>query len=181
MKTIRGLNDLEQFGIIPLTGEADGLGFRILCDVTAAGAAVFHEAFGLPPDCPLSDNWNSGHGGPKHVGSVMLSRDAVPTLAIIAALKSGDYPQVLLMENGQVILMNKDEKWIQGEYHYNETKSSVDHICVVCDKLPQYQQDGCEPTDWPTCYGTVQRVFNGRNAHPHVGYRNTHAMSGRTE
>ena len=37
MKSIRCWDDLSPFGIVPLTGEACGLSYRILCDVTAAG------------------------------------------------------------------------------------------------------------------------------------------------
>ena len=37
MKSIRCWDDLSKHGIIPLTGEACGLSYRILCDVTATG------------------------------------------------------------------------------------------------------------------------------------------------
>ena len=37
MKSIRRWDDLCAHGIVPLTGEACGLSYRILCDVTARG------------------------------------------------------------------------------------------------------------------------------------------------
>ena len=47
MKTISGWKDLEPYGILPLTMEACGLMYRILCDVTGPGASVFRKCFGL--------------------------------------------------------------------------------------------------------------------------------------
>ena len=37
MKCIHSWDDLSLHGIVPLTGEACGLMYRILCDVTAPG------------------------------------------------------------------------------------------------------------------------------------------------
>ena len=40
MKRIENLRHLEEYGIIPLTGESDAHMYRILCDVTQQGNAV---------------------------------------------------------------------------------------------------------------------------------------------
>lgn len=72
MIKISGLRDLERFGIAPLTGEADKLNLRILCDLTGAGAEVVREAFGLKHDTDFQDNWNHGDGHNPHVGSILL-------------------------------------------------------------------------------------------------------------
>ena len=37
MKTISQWRHLEEYGIVPLTGEACGLMYRILCDLTEHG------------------------------------------------------------------------------------------------------------------------------------------------
>jgi hypothetical protein len=51
MIVVESLRDLEQFGIIALTGEADALNYRILCDLTEQGRSLVAEAFRLAA-CP---------------------------------------------------------------------------------------------------------------------------------
>jgi hypothetical protein len=43
VKTITCWNDLREFGIDPLTGEACGLGYRILFDLDERGVLVQRE------------------------------------------------------------------------------------------------------------------------------------------
>ena len=40
MKTISSWDDLKAYGIDPLTAEACGLGYRLLCDLTAEGKKI---------------------------------------------------------------------------------------------------------------------------------------------
>ena len=47
MKSIRCWDDLSTHGIIPLTGEACGLSYRILCDVTARGKKTLEKALSI--------------------------------------------------------------------------------------------------------------------------------------
>lgn len=60
MLVIRSLNDLHQFGVMPLTGEADALSLRVLCDLTEAGCAVVREALGLHSDAGFAGPWGGG-------------------------------------------------------------------------------------------------------------------------
>lgn len=71
MLTINGWNDLRQFGIDVLTGEACGLSYRLLCDVTKEGKQTLEKALGVIA-LELADNWNNGSATDPHVGSVML-------------------------------------------------------------------------------------------------------------
>lgn len=48
MKTIHSWDDLSKYGIVPLTGEACGLMYRILCDVTARGKRLVEKALSVP-------------------------------------------------------------------------------------------------------------------------------------
>ena len=59
-------------GIIPLTGESCGLGYRILFDVTEQGRAVIGRWLGIP-DIKLAESWNRGSDDDPHVGSILLS------------------------------------------------------------------------------------------------------------
>ena len=44
MKTIARWDHLSEFGIIPLTGESCGLGYRTLCDVIAVTVGAMPQA-----------------------------------------------------------------------------------------------------------------------------------------
>lgn len=88
MKSIRCWDDLSAYGIIPLTGEACGLSYRILCDVTAQGKRTLEKALGLAELGP-QENWNGGADNDPHVGSVMLAPDLLSFLAIFALLEAG--------------------------------------------------------------------------------------------
>ena len=75
MKTISSWNDLQPFGIIPLTGEACGLMYRILFDVTETGRNGVAKCFGIPK-ITLAEAWNRGTKEHPHVGSIMLTQGA---------------------------------------------------------------------------------------------------------
>src|SRR2546425_5225872 len=72
MKTIDKWDDLTKFGIEPLTGESCGLGYRLLCDVTARGKRVLEQCLGLR-DLGAQPPWNRGSDADPHVGSVLLA------------------------------------------------------------------------------------------------------------
>jgi hypothetical protein len=101
MKTITCFADLAAYGIEPLTGEACGLGYRILCDVTEKGRNVLSKAFGIPT-LVLAENWNRGSPQDPHVGCVMLAHEMLTSLAIFALLESG-CKEVWLVRDGGVI------------------------------------------------------------------------------
>ena len=88
MKTIRCWDDLSQFGIVALTGEACGLSYRILCDVTAQGKKILEKAFGLP-ELRLAESWNPGAADDPHVGSVMLAPEVLNFVGVFALLENG--------------------------------------------------------------------------------------------
>lgn len=100
MKTITCWNDLQPFGVIPLTGEACGLRYRILFDVTETGRKIVAKCFGIPK-MTLAEPWNRGTKEDPHVGSIMLTHEALLPLAVFALLENG-YSEVYLM--GQVVL-----------------------------------------------------------------------------
>ena len=88
MKSINCWNDLEPFGIVLLTGEACGLSYRLLCDVTAQGKMVLEKCFGTP-NLNLPERWNRGSEQNPHVGCIMLTREMLQPLAVFALLESG--------------------------------------------------------------------------------------------
>ena len=86
MKRITKLADLEEFGIVPLTGEACSLGYRILCDVTEEGKELIKLTFGLS-NVTLHPNWNRGTSAAPHIGSIMLPFQTCIPLGVFALLK----------------------------------------------------------------------------------------------
>lgn len=170
MKTINCLRDLDPFGIHPLTGEADNLSFRELCDVTEQGQRIVAETYGLRAQ-PCRGNWN--HGDPPHVGSVMLPHGAWRDLGIVALLTEGHCHTVLLSFTG-LWGLQAEEEYRRAEWDWADTSQEP-----VLHKAAQIYRDG-EWMDWPEdAYGKVGRVFSFGD-HPRQGTRNLHAMSGRT-
>ena len=106
MKTISNWDDLRPHGIIALTGEACGLGYRLLCDLTERGQRLIEKALG----CGLNPagNWNCGSETDPHVGSVMLARELLPVLGVFALLDSGCI-EVLLTSDGTVYGIERDD------------------------------------------------------------------------
>lgn len=160
MKTISKLADLSQFGIRHLTGEADALSFRSLCDLTEEGRDIVQETYGV--SC-TAENWNSGA-----VASCMLPYTAWRELGIIALLRAGCH-SVLDTEQG-LWGLESGEIYDRGELDW-ETGAYV--------RQPSIDLGDCMQL-WPHCYGKVNRIYALPNiAQPRIGTRNVHALSGR--
>ena len=87
MKMINCWNDLLPYGIDPLTGEACGLMYRLLCDVTTSGKKIIEKTLGCRLDLP--GNWNSGKPDDPHVGCIMLAYEFLIPIGIFALLENG--------------------------------------------------------------------------------------------
>ena len=107
MKAIRCWNDLRDYGIDLLTGEACGLSYRLLCDVTARGKRTLEKALSIP-NLGLAENWNCGSDDEEHVGSIMLPPDALSFLAVFALLESG-CSEVLVTKSSGVVGIEPDD------------------------------------------------------------------------
>jgi len=86
MKTIANWSALEPYGIVPLTGEACSLMYRILCDLTQKGRRIVERCLSVQIQ---SENWNHGSENDPHVASVMLTHQMLVPLAVFALLESG--------------------------------------------------------------------------------------------
>lgn len=87
MKHVQSWSDLESYGIELLTGEACGLMYRLLCDVTEHGQKVIEKCFGI--SVTLTEPWNSGRADDPHVGSILLPPAMFVPLGVFALLESG--------------------------------------------------------------------------------------------
>lgn len=116
MRRISCWNDLASSGIIPLTGESCGLGYRILFDVTEQGRAVIGRWLGIP-DIKLGEAWNRGSDDEAHVGSILLSPESLVPLSVFALFSTG-CTEVWLIEQGVIGLCGgdstKDREWARA-------------------------------------------------------------------
>lgn len=180
MITINALNHLRQFGIDPLTGEADALNFRVLCDLTENGRKIVAQALGINEN-GFPANWNS-----RGVASCMLSDDLTRTLGIVAGALAGKTvvvteKSVFIIEDGEEII---DSVW---ESIYDEKHEWTGSRQVEPHKYHETKFPIEDARPWPEdCYGKIQRIFRtltkeSNSGQPRIGLRNTHAMSGRTQ
>ena len=88
MKWIRNWLDLNEFGIDLLTGEACGLSYRFLCDVTAKGKHIIEKCFG-GVEIRFTEPWNSGRKADPSIGSILVPPEMFGPLGAFALLESG--------------------------------------------------------------------------------------------
>ena len=114
MKRIEKMFDLEQFGIIPLTGESDAHMYRVLCDVTKRGKAIIERtlALGIQP----AENWNSGKESDPHIGSFLLPQEFVSPLAVFCLLSDPNITEAWLMKDGSVIGFGVEDVEYKEQY-----------------------------------------------------------------
>jgi hypothetical protein len=113
MKSIRCWDDLTALGIVPLTGEACGLSYRILCDVTARGKKTLEKALSVA-QIGLHENWNHGSDDDPHVGSLMLAPDLLPFIGVFALLEAG-CREVWLTKGSTVIGVEAEDEPDEAE------------------------------------------------------------------
>lgn len=171
MRSVSNFKDLEQFGIIALTGEADNLSFRILCDLTPHGRMIVAETFGLKED-GFRSNWNSGA-----VASVMLSQYMISDIAVIAGVLERrivirtDTDMVFILEDGDTLTPPVYDR------EFNVVEPYKIALAGTRRSIP-----------WPSHCGRIIRVFQpsrvgltGSTADARLSTRNMHAMSGRVD
>jgi hypothetical protein len=169
--------DLESIGILPLTGEACAFSLRILCDLNEKGVGLVERAFGLYIDREASPrNMNSIVGSVPAVRSMMFTWDQLTDIWVYAlaerhALK-GDVLVVAEPKPEHDFLNSVIWAGNQDEYRwewFGEKRNEEGEY----EKHPDGDEFRLKNYDWRTYY-----VYEEQ---PHVGGRNVHAMSGRSQ
>lgn len=159
-KQISCMNDLREYGINVLTGEACGLGYRILCDFTERGRRVLGAAFGIP-NFQGAESWNGGTKEDPHVGSIMLAREMVMPIGIFALLE--------LSGCQEVWQFYKTKETIPGSFLSEDTLYGVYPNEYDQARLKQYLAEADEHK-----FGRRRYAYAGT-----AGSRNQHVFSGR--
>lgn len=144
--------DMQQFGINALTGEACAHAMRLLCDVNADGRDMLLDYLGMPMTTVVSGAWNSRVNNEPAVGSFMLHRSSLLQIAEFAMMRQN--PRAIVYKGGEAIM------GIFTDHMYEQYKKLVE--------------------DWPNTTGKWTMRTIGRSSQPHEGSRNTHAFTGRT-
>jgi hypothetical protein len=118
MSTVyKTFEDLKEFGIIFLTGEACKMSMRLLCDLTPQGAEVISDYLGGNVKFTEGSNWN--HGA---TCSVLIPRNSFADLAAFCLIRRGD-EYAVVFKNGSVQSMTEEYllkyRGIEGWYEEN--------------------------------------------------------------
>ena len=138
MKTLHNVNDLTDYGLKPLTGEADAYSRRTLCDLSDEGVILLTAYFGLTHTTEacraFPENWNSTVGDKPAVASVMLARGTMDDLMVFALLHVERCDYVMQTPGGQFSGFNEGDQYGENylrcalpegyHLHHNEAKRS---------------------------------------------------------
>ena len=125
-KVIGSWNDLEDYGIICLTGESDALSFRLLCDLTPSGEVIINQLLGSNVQFTQGTNWNSSKG---QKSSVLLAYDMLKAIATICLFNVDGYTTMGWLKNGSVIGVDEVQLTAQlREVWGDDAKHWMEHI-----------------------------------------------------
>lgn len=113
MKVIRNWQDLREFGINVLTGEACTLGCRALVDLTENGARNLRNFFGLQSNAQFALNWNS-----EAIGSCFLPWSILPDLSAFLLIQESRCTQVFQYQDSVCGIESHDE--VEDVNHWRE-------------------------------------------------------------
>lgn len=151
---VRTLRDLEQFGILYLTGESCGYMYRGLYDLTVPGKRVVAAMLGIEYEkLQLNPPFNS-----RGIGSIMLPHEALKPLGVFGCLEAGC--QKVYIFTSEVIGASGDRC-----NEYDEAIAADNATAIANPNMARWQRFN----------GGIERIIvnHGRS-------RNLHLMSGRT-
>ncbi len=110
-ESIGCLRDLEKYGIVALTGEAEGISGlgRILFDLTEQGVDIVNKFLGGNITFMEHSNWNSQTNGKKHIACVMLGRRIIEDLNVFCLMTKYKY----VVKFGAYFYGSNEEDFIQ--------------------------------------------------------------------
>lgn len=156
MKYIRNWNDLEQYGINALTGEACRIGLRLLCDVNQVGKNALQQWFGAEL---TQGSMNNSVNGLPAVASVYISHGAYRDLAVYLMLTVGQAKMACVEGNGGCSVVG-----------YFDTSEDVKFMVDFIDRY-YYHDGGKTRTMQETSHAILAKYNEGKpenkQADPH--------------
>jgi len=98
----------DRYGICMLTGEADALGERILCDVNDDGRELLKAVFGMP-GLSLSACMNSTVNGKPSTGSLLIPFGLMECIKVVALMRQPGVVEVWKFAGGELRGMTEAE------------------------------------------------------------------------
>ena len=87
-KRIRDWRDLEEYGVHSLTGEACGIGIRLLCDLSPEGVALMEQFLSIKMT-EQNNSWN--HSGSAGWKSIMMPRGLFKELVVFCLMQKDGF------------------------------------------------------------------------------------------
>ena len=178
MRTIRNWDDLRDYGINFLTGEACAVGKRLLCDVSEQGRRLLCSVFGLPSNTAFAENWNRQVNGEPAVGSIFLPTELLAFVSAMILLESGCKLAVVLT-TGEVLGIEPDDDVadkcimpVEEEIDDGEKPGEKKRVTVnkeVNDPLGSIRR-----------FHAIREIYGTMDV-PHRGLSAIHTMSGRSQ
>jgi len=178
MRTLRNWDDLRQYGINFLTGEACAVGKRLLCDVSDQGRRLLCSILGLPQDTKFAENWNSQVNGDPAVGSIFLPPQLFAFVAAMILLQTGCKCAVVV-ENNTVLGIEPDDD-VSGKCRMPVEEEQDDPDHPGGRKWVTVEQEIDDPLGRIRRFHSIRETFGTMNV-PRRGLSAVHAMSGRSQ
>ena len=178
MRTMRDWNDLRNYGVNFLTGEACAVGKRLLCDVSDQGRRLLCQVFGLPVNTRFAENWNSSVNGQPAIGSIFLPPSMFTFIAAMILLQTGCKCAVVV-ENGQVIGIDPDDD-VSGMVRLPVEEEVDDPEKPGEKKWVTVEKEVNDPLGRIRRFHAIRETFGAMNV-PRRGLSAVHAMSGRAQ
>ena len=87
-KRIRDWRDLEEYGVHSLTGEACGIGIRLLCDLSPEGVTLMEQFLSIKMT-EQNNSWN--HSGSAGWKSIMMPRGLFKELVVFCLMQKDGF------------------------------------------------------------------------------------------
>lgn len=100
VKILKNWEQLEEYGINALTGEACGYAMRLLCDLNEDGKKLMVNFFGGNIEFRENSNWNSKVNGKEAIASIMLTRRMFEDIAKFCLLTIDNFTYVHTANTG---------------------------------------------------------------------------------
>ena len=158
-KHLESIRDLEEYGFDLLTGEACGIGMRLLVDVSPEAVKILEEFLSVR-FTDENNSWN--HSGQDGWKSIMLSRNTIDDLLVFVLCR--EFPYVIKVQHKEAAFTSSFMRGFPDKESFEEFKIRANRLYTTQDEHGE------------TVYN--YRVYYNSGT---AGTRNRHVFSGRVD